>query len=48
MQDKNGRNPRGDDQAGQQPRKAEPRYPKGCPIDGHEGFGCTCNPIPGR
>ena len=24
------------------------RYPNGCPIQGHEGYGCTCNPIPGK
>ena len=21
------------------------RYPQGCPIDGHQGYGCTCNQI---
>ena len=21
------------------------RYPRGCPIDGHQGYGCTCNPV---
>ena len=26
-------------------REIEPRYPEGCPIDGHQGYGCTCNPI---
>ncbi len=25
--------------------KVTPRYPDGCPIQGHEGYGCTCNPI---
>ena len=27
----------------QQPEQNEDRYPQGCPIDGHEGYGCTCN-----
>ncbi len=22
-----------------------PRYPKGCPIEGHDGYGCTCPPL---
>ncbi len=21
------------------------RHPEGCPIDGHQGYGCVCNPI---
>ena len=27
----------------QQPEQNEDRYPQGCPIDGHQGYGCTCN-----
>ena len=30
-------------------RGAQMRYPEGgCRIDGHQGYGCTCNPIPAR
>ena len=31
-----------------QDRKREPgiRHPEGCPIDGHQGYGCACNPVP--
>ena len=31
-------------QAGQA-RGSEPRHPGGCPIDGHQGYGCACNQI---
>ena len=24
------------------------RHPEGCPIDGHQGYGCTCNPVPAK
>ena len=24
----------------------EVRYPNGCPIDEHQGYGCNCNPVP--
>ena len=24
------------------------RYPEGCPIEGHQGYGCTCNQVPIR
>ena len=24
------------------------RYPQGCPLEEHQGYGCNCNPIPIR
>ena len=48
MQEDKNKSVRQDTVPGQQSRKGEPRYPKGCPIDGHQGFGCTCNPLPGH
>ena len=27
---------------------SEPQHPGGCPIEGHEGYGCTCNQIGSR
>ncbi len=29
------------------PQPQQERYPQGCPIDGHQGYGCTCNPVSG-
>ena len=28
-----------------QPEQNGSQYPQGCPIDGHQGYGCTCNQI---
>ena len=24
------------------------RHPEGCPINGHQGYGCACNPVPAK
>ena len=36
---------------GQMPAKDKTqtvRYPQGCPLEEHQGYGCNCNPIPIR
>ena len=29
----------------QETKAPQERYPEGCPIEGHQGYGCTCNQI---